>query len=249
MSACVLSLMFHRVNDPSNDCDPARFRDFIAYLVDHFPIVRPEDPLPKTGLSIMLTFDDAYFDFYHDVFPLLKKYSIPALLAVPVKYIIETTSVDPKTRLAVPYPQGMANNEYKTQVPFCTWEELREMVDTPYVIVASHSFSHANLADTKTDFSKEIFISKEILESKLRKKIDYFVYPYGKMSRQAHQYVTEYYRYGFRIGSAINRGWNTQTGYLYRVDADFLWKHNRPIDKYLIQKLTFKYWLNRLRRK
>lgn len=249
MSATVLSLMFHRVNDPSSNCDPARFSDFLNYLVEHFPIVAPDAPLPKKGIALMLTFDDAYFDFYHDVFPLLKKHRIPALLAVPVKYIVETTSLDPATRLSVPYPQGMENDRYKTEVPFCTWEELREMANTPYVTIASHSFSHANLANQESDLSEEVFTSKKILESKLRKKIDYFVYPYGKMSRQAHQYVIQHYRYGLRIGSAINRGWDKKRGYLYRVDADFLWKNNRPIDRRLIQKLTLKYWLNRLRRK
>lgn len=249
MSATVLSLMFHRVNDPSSGCDPARFADFLQYLVKNFPIVMPNDPLPKKGIAIMLTFDDAYFDFYHHVFPLLKQHRIRALLAVPVKYIVETTSVDPTIRLSVPYPQGMENNRYQTDVPFCTWEELTEMANTPYVTIASHSFSHANLADPQTNLPKEVWTSKKILASKLKKEIDYFVYPYGKMSRQAHQYVIQHYRYGLRIGSAINRGWDNKRGFLYRVDADFLWKNNRPIDKHLLRKLTLKYWLNRVRRK
>lgn len=248
MSASVLSLMFHRVNDHTTHCDPSRFSDFLDYLVNHFSIVMPDDPLPK-GLAVMLTFDDAYFDFYHNVFPLLKQHRIRALLAVPVKYIVETTSLDPKIRLSVPYPQGMENSRYKTDVPFCTWEELREMAETPYVVMASHSFSHANLASHNTDLRKEVLTSKEILSSKLKKDIDYFVYPYGKMSREAHQYVIQHYRYGLRIGSAINRGWDQTRGYVYRVDADFLWKNNRPIDNHLVQKLTLKYWLNRLRRK
>jgi peptidoglycan/xylan/chitin deacetylase (PgdA/CDA1 family) len=249
MSTTVLSLMFHRVNDAATHCDPARFSDFLNYLVNHFPIVMPDDPLPPKGLAIMLTFDDAYFDFYYTVFPLLKQHRIRALLAVPVKYIVETTSLDPTIRLSVPYPQGMENNRYKTEVPFCTWEELREMAETPYVSIASHSFSHANLADKNTDLREEVLTSKKILASKLKKNIDCFVYPYGKMSREAHQYVIQHYRYGLRIGSAINRGWDKKRGSLYRIDADFLWKKNYPIDNRLIQKLTLKYWLNRLRRK
>lgn len=249
MTTKILSLMFHRVNDPSSQCCPRKFADYLNYLVNTFPIITPEDPLPKAPIAIMLTFDDAYFDFYQTVFPLLKHYNIKALLAVPVKYILPTTSIPAQTRLSVPYPQGMENDDYQTKAPFCTWEELNEMAESSNVIMASHGYSHANLSDKNTDFINEIRYSKEILENKLSRRIDYFVYPYGKTSQHAHKLVTQHYRHGFRIGSAINYEWSPPNNPIYRVDADKLWKNGIPISSPLIHKLTLKYWLNRIRGK
>lgn len=249
MTTTILSLMFHRVNDPSSQCCPKQFADYLRYLVDNFPIVTFEDPLPKAPLAIMLTFDDAYFDFYQTVFPLLKQHNIKALLAVPVKYILPSTSLCAQTRLSVPYPQGMENGLHGSKAPFCTWEELKEMADSTHVIMASHSYSHANLSDINTDFHKEIADSKTILENNLNKTVNSFVYPYGKTSRLAHQLVSKHYRYGLRIGSAINRGWAKPGQHLYRIDADKLWKNGTLISSGLIQRLTIKYWVNRLRGK
>jgi len=249
MATKILSLMFHRVNDPTTGCDPEQFSTFLSYLVKRFPVVMPDDPLPKVPLAIMLTFDDAYYDFYHNVFPLLKQHNIKALLAVPTQYILDSTSLSPDLRLSVPYPQGMQSPLYQDKAPFCTWEELREMANTPNVVVGSHSFSHANMADLNIDFQQEAINSKQLLERKLNQSVDYFVYPYGKMNLPVHQKIIQHYRYGVRIGSAINYGWQNSHRYIYRIDADKLWKNNLSIDKSLIRRASLKYWMNRLRGK
>lgn len=241
--------MFHRVNDPTSQCDPIRFAKFLDYLIQTYPIIGPNDPLPNTPLAVMLTFDDAYFDFYHSVFPLLKYHKIKAMLAVPANYILENTNISTQTRLSVPYPQGMNNNLHLEKAPFCTWQELREMANSSHVIMASHSASHANLEKSSADFHQEIVGSKIVLEQHLKQPIEYFVYPYGKMCSKAHNLVKQHYRFGVRIGSAINYGWDKHSQYIYRVDADPIWKHERYIDDALIRKLTLKYWINKIRRK
>jgi peptidoglycan/xylan/chitin deacetylase (PgdA/CDA1 family) len=135
--------MFHRVNDVTLGYCPDVFAKYLHYLVRNFPIVVPGEKLPNAGIAICLTFDDAYYDFYHNVFPLLKKHQIKAVLAVPVKYIVDETSVANQTRLEVPYVQGMENPKYAQKIPFCTWNELREMSQSGLVEIASckQSFS------------------------------------------------------------------------------------------------------------
>lgn len=241
--------MFHRVNDPSTNCCPLQFSNFLSSLAAQFPIIMPDDPVPNVPVALMLTFDDAYYDFYHNVFPLLKKLNIKALLAVPTKYILEKTSLSSETRLSVPYPKGMNDNLHEEKAPFCTWEELKEMADSSHVIMGSHSFSHANMASSDYDFEVEAVHSKHVLENKLNQSVDYFVYPYGKMNKSVHTKIMQHYRYGVRIGSALNYGLNNPKRYIYRIDADPIWKNFKTIDNSLIRKASLKYWLNRLRGK
>lgn len=243
----VITLMFHRVNDAHQGYCPKQFARYLDYLVQHFPIVVPGEQLPDVPLAICLTFDDAYFDFYHDVYPLLRKHQIKAILAVPVKYVIQNTQVSSEERLSVPYENGMSAT-YEKKVPFCTWEELAEM-SQDHVVIASHGFAHANLADKKTDLDQEIVFSQKILEQKLQIPIKHFVYPYGRMSKKAHQKVCQSYEFGIRIGSALNLGWDRSRHFVYRINADPLWTNLKPINKSLIKKLTLKYWMNRLRLK
>ncbi len=249
MNTRVITLMFHRVNDASLGYDPELFAQYLDYLVKHFPIVVPGETLPDAKVAICLTFDDAYYDFYHNVFPLLVKHQVKALLAVPVKYIVDKTNVDAKIRLQVPYVQGMENPFYKDKIPFCTWEELNEMSQSGLVVMASHGFSHQNLADKKSDLSQEIVNSQKILQDRLQTPIKNFVYPYGCMTSQAHQMVCQTYDYGIRIGSALNLGWDQSRQFVYRINADPLWINSKPISNGLIHKLTLKYWANRLRLK
>lgn len=242
----ILALMFHRVNDQSHAQHPAQFERFLQYLIDHFSIVSPNET-PTTALSVCLTFDDAYYDFYHNVYPLLKKYRLSALLAVPTKYIVEQTNVPAAKRLSVPYPQGMETDDYHQLTPFCTWEELKEMAQSPHVVIASHSHSHANCQKNDLDIAQELLFSKTQLEKKLQVPITHFVYPFGKMHKPIHQKVCQYYDCGWRIGNALNLGWTHPARLRYRVNADQYWMRSLPFSAFPLSRLYFNYWLNRLR--
>ncbi len=245
----IITLMFHRVADASQQFHPQQFAYYLDYLVHNFPIVVPGQALPPAKVAVCLTFDDAYFDFYHYVYPLLQKHKVKAILAVPTKYIAEDTKQTPETRLSVPYAYDMEAQHYAQKTPLCTWQELKEMVQSSHVILAAHGHQHANLADNASDSHQEIVVSKHILEAKLGISVPYFVYPFGKMTREAHQKVCEHYDYGIRIGSALNLGWDEKSRFVYRVNADPLWLHSRSIDTSLIRKLALKFWLNKIRKK
>ncbi|MFI4936997.1 MAG: polysaccharide deacetylase family protein [Candidatus Berkiellales bacterium] len=242
----IIALMFHRVNDPYSGCHPDQFAQYLDYLVKHFPIVVPGE-LAHEAVAICLTFDDAYYDFYHHVYPLLKQYQIKALLAVPVKYIVNDTALSAETRLSTPYPQGMEGLTYQRKVAFCTWQELREMAASGHVMIASHGFAHVAHTDKNVNLTQEIFESKQRLEDELNLTVKYFVYPFGKMTRQSHKLVRQVYDYGIRIGSALNLGWKHSGQLIYRIDATPLWTQQQPIGKKLIYQTTLKYWRNRIR--
>lgn len=228
----LLVLMSHRISNVE------MFHAHMGYISQNYPVLIPDDALPPGKLSICLTFDDAYFDFYHKVFPVLSKLQIKAVVGVPAKYIIEKTSVKSEIRLNVPYDETMKDDVFYEKAPFCTWQELREMADSGLVKVASHSNSHVNLINNNVDLTDEIVQSKQIIEQRLSQKIDTFIYPFGKVNRKVHHFASGHYKYLMRIGSALNRDWHNSNNMIYRVNGDNL------IDrKGFGKKNLFKYFL------
>lgn len=240
--------MFHRVHDISQQFEKHKFEAYLTYLRENYTFCVPQDPLQLNTLNICLTFDDAYCDFYYYVYPLLKQYNLKAILGVSTDYIVDTTTIDKTTRLSVPYPKGMNSSIWQDKVPFCTWQELREMSESGHVIMASHSASHPHMTDSRCKLEREVIESKNIMQHKLDTPIDCFIYPYGDYNRSVHKLVRQHYRWDFRIGSASNRHWPSNNP-LYRIDAEKFWPQTLPFTDKDLRKMNRKYWINRLRRK
>jgi len=79
-----------------------------------------KDVLPDK--AVLLTFDDGYQSFYTRVFPLLKKYHYPATVALVGTWMDGNVTVDDPGK------------------PLLSWEQVREMVQSGLVEVASHSY-------------------------------------------------------------------------------------------------------------
>jgi len=114
---------------------------------------------------IVITIDDGFKSTYTLAYPVLKKYDFPATLFL--------------------YTDFVEKNSYSL-----TWEEIREMARND-IEIGSHTLSHCNLLKYQENenyetylarIRKEIFLSKEILESKIEREIKFFAYPYGAYS-------------------------------------------------------------------
>ena len=215
-------VMYHHINSddlPLSNSD-RMMEEHLALISKRFTTLFPGDPIVSN--AVCLTFDDAYFDFYHYVFPLLKKYNLKALLAVPSMYILQDTDVAPERRLSLKHHEIYEGDNYKTDAPFCTYTELREMVKSGHVMVASHGMNHINLSDEGVDLEQEIFGSKVALEENLGCRVDSFVLPYGKYNDATVALAREHYSYVFRIGNALNPSWDGIGRLVYRVKGDAL---------------------------
>ncbi|RME32883.1 MAG: poly-beta-1,6-N-acetyl-D-glucosamine N-deacetylase PgaB [Gammaproteobacteria bacterium] len=83
-------------------------------------------PLPDK--AVLLTFDDGYRSFYTRIYPLLKLYGYPAVMALVTSWLE-----------APPGSRVLYGNEYKAREEFLTWEQIREMQASGLVEFASHS--------------------------------------------------------------------------------------------------------------
>lgn len=216
----LLNLMYHRVGEGKHANTLETLKRHFSLIKERYPVVLPGDPLPEKRLAVCITFDDATFDFYHHVFPLLKTFGLRALLGVPVRYILESTDLTAEERLSVPYTLAMQDGFFDQKAPFCTWKEVREMVQSGLVEVASHSYMHCNLTFPFVDLEREVVASKHILEENTQQAVSSFIYPFGKVTPQLHHFVAGHYPYAFRIGSAACGGWGKGKRPLARVSAD-----------------------------
>ncbi len=114
---------------------------------------------------IVITIDDGFKSTYTLAYPVLKKYNFPATLFIYTNFIEKNNGS-------------------------LTWEEIREMTKNN-IEIGSHTLSHCNLLKYKKNenyetylarIRREIFLSKEILESKIGSKVKFFAYPYGAYS-------------------------------------------------------------------
>ena len=238
--------MFHKVTEPMEGLDD--FENFLIYLKKNYKIVLPGEKVSMFGKYASLTFDDAYFDFYYCVYPLLKKYNIPSILAVSTNFILDSTTVSTEERLRITQSEAMSNDKY-LQAPFCTWQELKEMTESKLVELASHHHTHASVKVSDFDPDMEIVYSKRIIQEKTNCKVNTLIYPYGAFNHKAHNVACKHYDYIMRIGSTININWKNRNKLIYRVDADNFWKNRKIITIQNRLSWMFKYISNIIRNK
>ncbi len=136
------ALCYHEVADSISD--PAGNAISADRLIQHFSWLRANDyrvisindllaaqrgerPLPDR--AVLLSFDDGYASFYSRVYPLLKAFGYPAVLALVGSWLEA--------------PEGAEVRYGDRLVPrnnFMTWAQLREVAESGLVEIASHSY-------------------------------------------------------------------------------------------------------------
>lgn len=237
-------LAYHKVGKGKHSNSLAMLDSHFGYIKRDFSTLFPGEVVKERGKkALCLTFDDASFDFYYYLFPLLKKYNFKALLAVPTNYILEDTKVSAEERLSIPYTLAMQEGIYEKSAPFCTWKEIKEMVSSGHVEVAAHSHLHCNLTFSFVDLEREIVQPKRIIEERLGRPVTSFVYPFGRFSESVHHYVMKEYRYAFRLGFGYNFSWESEKRPLKRIICDQLLSPKAPFRFFLRSRYFVKAFL------
>ena len=125
--------------------------------------------------SYALTFDDGLGDLYNEVYPRLIG------LELPFTAFISAELID--------------------RPGYITTEQLKEMAANPLVTIGSHGCTHRHLSKLADDEARrEIFKSKKILESIIKREVDLIAYPFGDVGRRERVYAHKAgYRYGFGV--------------------------------------------------
>jgi len=210
------TLMYHRVGSGKYANSLETLESHFKYLSNFTNVIYPFEPFIKGKKNVIVTFDDATCDFYFLIFPLLKKYNIKALLAVPSFFIETSHNVPREKRL-----NSLKDFTFKNSPPsysFCSYNELNEMVASNLVQIASHGHCHLDLSKDGLDLETEILFSKKNLEQRINRPISIFILPYGRYSRACYKIIKKNYKMCMRIGNSFN--FNGNSFLHFRIGAD-----------------------------
>jgi peptidoglycan/xylan/chitin deacetylase (PgdA/CDA1 family) len=182
-------LMYHRIGVPTSSAmrrfsvGPTAFDAQLRYLKTNgftgltvsdfvnFSLHRP-DLLPEK--PIVLTFDDAFADFYTEAAPLLRAYNFPATLYAVAGQLNGTSSWLPGD---------------DSRLPLLGGSQLIELGQMG-IEIGAHSMTHRALDGLDAVALKnEIEQSKRCLEDCLSAAVDSFAYPFGFSSDRVRKQV------------------------------------------------------------
>jgi len=118
-----------------------------------------EDKIKVSSKNVILTFDDGYKDFYTDVFPIVKKNGVKAVIFI------------------VPAFLDKPNN--------LSTLELKEIDKSGLIEIGAHTMNHIYLkGQSRERVQYEVSESKKYLEKLLGHRVVSFAYPYGAFDNQ-----------------------------------------------------------------
>lgn len=179
-------LMYHRVvSDGPKALSPYRvspesFEKQLAYLQRHgytsismdefYASWFKQNSSSLPGKPVVLTFDDAYLDFYDNAWPLLKKYGFKPTVFIPVDFVDGHADWD---------------REFGEPAKIMNWDQITELQGQG-VNFGSHSCGHRRMSTmSETEALEDAGRAKDILEQKLGVEVLDYCYPYAAASKQA----------------------------------------------------------------
>lgn len=187
-------LMYHSIEGSTwkYGVSPKTFARQIDYIKKHYNVVstkeivsyiKGEKMLPDNSLA--LTFDDGYEDTYAEVFPLLKKYNLPATIFL-------TTNLEKKASLG-----NLARP---------TWDQIKEMQQSGLISVEVHGHDHKNLIQElgkDPTLKNELQTCQNLIQEKTTHTSNILAYASGHKNKEVIEAVKNF---GFIAGLDINEG-------------------------------------------
>jgi peptidoglycan/xylan/chitin deacetylase (PgdA/CDA1 family) len=195
-------LMYHRVTGDiplEIDVKYAHFaaqmrwlatRGRVVSLAEGLRLVQGPNELQDERRRFVITFDDAYEDFYTRAFPLLVELDLPATLYVPTGFLN-----DPDTP---PISRSVRNGD---RLQPMRWWMLEEVARSRLMTIGSHTHSHAELPSlSDRQINEELTRCDDLLKERLGVLPQHFAYPRGAWDRRVELVIRRRYRSAALVG-------------------------------------------------
>ena len=204
-------LTYHRVTGDipvELDLPFAVFEQQMHWLAANVPVMSLREAVEgllagdiKRPWSVVLTFDDAYEDFFTRALPLLRKLSLPATLFVPTEFIDQPDHL----------PLSQSHPAAVEKMRPMTWDQLREVHDEPLVQIGGHTHSHRNLDQLQAEeIRTEMTVSSRRFQQELGFVPSEFAYPRGAWNPQVAEHIAGFCQTASIVGGALATTHNTQ---------------------------------------
>lgn len=198
-------LMYHSISDKGDNpyiIPVKQFKEEMEYLKDNgYTTINLEDLYlyinnkiklgPKT---VVITFDDGYEDNFINAYPILKECGFKATIFVVTSYLDKGTL-------------------------FLNTKDLN-LLQSGGVDIESHTYNHDYLSKlTYEEQLKSLKKSKEEIEKKLNKKVNFLAYPFGAFNEDTIKAAKES---GYKLAFTINGGWVDSGANAYKLNRVYV---------------------------
>ncbi len=148
-------------------------------------------------IKVVLTFDDAFRNFYEVILPLLREVNVPATLFVPPGFINGDGN----------HPLYHARFQHLRPM---TWEHILESTEAG-IEIGSHTYQHTNLVRlSNAEVTKELVRSQQEIEKHVGIRPTCVCYPEGFANRAVFDEAARFYEYGVVGGGRAIRASRTE---------------------------------------
>ena len=161
--------LYHQVNPISSNVSPKIFEEHLKIIKKYNMETITISEYYSNNIqknSMLLTFDDGYYDNFKYVFPLLKKYNMKATIFLNTLYIMDKRENEPEIKdnntVNLEAMKKYIENGKATINQYMSWEEIKEMYDSGLIDFQAHS--HKHMAVFK-DIKIEGFTKKDRMEA------------------------------------------------------------------------------------
>ncbi|MGH9383019.1 MAG: polysaccharide deacetylase family protein [Vicinamibacterales bacterium] len=162
--------------------------------------------------TVAITFDDGYWSFYAEAFPVLQEYGMSATVFI--------ATGDPRHAASHERVPTLEGRE------MLGWSQIREMARAG-IRFGAHSMTHPDLRTlSDQDVSREILGSRDALEDRLGEAVSSFAYPFGRFDQRSRAIVQEHFMAG--VSDALGFvGPSSDSWTLERLDTYYLRSERR----------------------
>ena len=141
--------LYHQVNPISSNVSPETFEEHLKIIKKYNMETITISEYYNNNInknSMLLTFDDGYYDNFKYVFPLLKKYNMKATIFLNTLYIMDKRENEPEIKdnntVNLEAMKKYIENGKATINQYMSWEEIKEMYDSGLIDFQAHSHKH-----------------------------------------------------------------------------------------------------------